>query len=83
MNKVKITDFPYYSKLTDWDELVPAGVLFGDEDNSKIYIGDATEDLEETIKGVGLRAPIFVPEEYRNKESKKREIEQLIKNIKV
>ena len=69
--KPKISDFPYYTNLTECDELVPAGVLFGDNDNTKIYTGDATEDLEETIKGVGLRTPIYVPEEYRNKTSKK------------
>ena len=72
MAKVKKTDFEYYSQITDCDELVETnGVLYGDEDNTKIYIGDKTEDLEETIKGVGLRQPIYVSEKYRFKENKK------------
>ena len=72
MAKLKITDFEYYSQITDFDELVETnGVLYGDEDNTKIYIGDKTEDLEETIKGVGLRQPIYVSEKYMFKENKK------------
>ena len=70
MAKVKISDFEYFQNIQDYDELVEAGVLFGDNDNSEVYDYE-TEDLEQTIKAFGLRKPIYVSEKYRNSDTKK------------
>ena len=67
---VKITDFPYFRKIQDFDELVEAGVLYGDSDNSEIY-SYPTEDLVDTIQTFGLRKAIQVSEKYRNSDTKK------------
>ena len=70
MAKVKVSDFPYFSNIQDYDELVEAEVLYGDSDNSAVYNYD-TEDLKETIEAFGLRNPIYVSEKYRNSDTKK------------
>lgn len=70
MENVKINDFEYFKKIQDYDELVEAGVLFGDNDNSEVYDYE-TEDLEQTIKAFGLRKPIYVSEKYRNSDTKR------------
>ena len=58
--KPKISDFPYYTNITEYDELVPVGVLFGDDDNTKIYTGDATEGLDTVEKVQAYEFPTEV-----------------------